>query len=127
MPPRWTLAGAAGLLLELVFHLGNASLGAGFFLLAPARRAAQADAADHFVADLDRNAAGQRNHLAEHALSRVHRLGPLRPLGGGPTEGLRGIGFAPREFHIVRRGIITLQEHAQPPAAVDDPNRRPGV
>src|SRR5262245_36138713 len=109
MPPRWTLAGAAGLLLELVFHLGNASLGAGFFLLLPARRAAQADGADHVVADLDRNPAAQRNHFAEHALSGVHGLGPLRPFGRGLAESPRRIGFAAREFDIVRRGIIALQ------------------
>src|SRR4030095_4473225 len=50
-------------LLQLILHLGNARLCAGFLLGLATRRAAQADRADRIITNHDRNAAAKRNYI----------------------------------------------------------------
>src|SRR5262249_58014532 len=90
-----TLESAAALLLELVFHLGNASLGAGLLFGLATRCAAQADRPNRIFADHDRNSAAERNDVGKAALTGYVALsGSLRPLGRGAPERQRGIGLA---------------------------------
>ena len=66
--------------LQLIRHLGDAGLGAGF--IAGLARAADADRPDGVVADVDRDAAAERDHVGELALGGEIGafLGLLRPL-----------------------------------------------
>lgn len=57
--------------LQLIRDLGNAGLGASLLLRLAHRGAAQAHAADGFVADLDRNPAAERNDVGEHSLAGI--------------------------------------------------------
>src|SRR5215831_2339910 len=110
-------------LLELVRHLGDP--GHGAFLVAFRARAAHADRADGLVADLDRDAAAQRDDVGELPLRgdlrRLRR--PFGPFRAGAAEGARGIRLAPRQFEIVRVGLVRLQKYSQPPSAIDDGDR----
>jgi len=53
---------------KLIRYFGNASLGTGLLLRPSHRGSAQADAADGFLADFDRNAAAERNDIRKHPL-----------------------------------------------------------
>src|SRR5438128_927190 len=68
-------------LLQLILHLRNARLCAGFLLRLAARRTAQADGADRIIADHDWNAAAERDDIRQTALSGdIAFGGPFRPL-----------------------------------------------
>src|SRR5215467_14248525 len=100
--------GGLATLLQLIGHLGDAGIAAGLFLRSTIRGAAETDAADRLVADLDRNAAMQRNDLGERSLAGNIGLGALAPIDGGATESARRIGLALGQLQIVRRGTIAL-------------------
>src|SRR5437667_10757593 len=82
-------------LLQLVLHLGDARLCAGFLLGLATRRPAQADGADCLITDHDRNPAAERNDIRQTALTGyVAFSGPFRPVGRGPPECESRIGLA---------------------------------
>src|SRR5689334_19833598 len=60
--PNWLRSSSA--LLQRIRYLGKARIGAGFILVA-ARRTGHADAADDFVAGLDRHAAADADHTRD--------------------------------------------------------------
>ena len=64
-----------------------------------------------------------RNDIGKHPLPGIGCFGELRPLGGGPLEGSRGIGLAAGQFEIVRRRLIALEENTEPACAIDDSDR----
>src|SRR5438445_1718814 len=97
-------------LLQLVRHLGDAGLAAGLFLRPAVRGPAQADAADRIFADLDRNAALERNDLGKRPLAGDVGLGALRPFDGRPPESPRRIGLADGELYIMRRTAYDLEK-----------------
>ena len=66
---------------KLVRYFGNAGLGAGFLLCLSHGGSAQADAANGFLADFDRNPAAERNYIGKHALPSIGCFGELRPIG----------------------------------------------
>src|SRR5947208_13236002 len=109
---------------QLILHLGDAGLGAGFLLGLATRRAAQADGTDRVFADHDRNAATERNDLRKTTLAGDVAFGrALRPFGGGSPERERSIGLAAGKLEIVRRGVIALEKHAHPAGAIENGNR----
>ena len=70
-------------LLQLIRDLVDAGLGAGFVLVA-AGRAGDANRADHVVADLDRQRAARRDHVAEAQRAGAGSLGDVvGELAGG--------------------------------------------
>src|SRR5579864_9831802 len=79
---------------KLIRYFGNASLGTGLLLRLSHRGSAQADAADCVLANVDRDAAAERNDVGKHPLPGIGCFRELRPLGGGPPEGPRRIGLA---------------------------------
>src|SRR6266566_1647244 len=80
-------------LLELVGDFLDASLGAR--LVAGLIVAADADAADGVVADIDRIAAAKRNHLGQLPLTRVllAGVGAVAPFQRRAAEGAGGVGL----------------------------------
>src|SRR5262249_17731155 len=61
------------------------------------------------------------DHVRQHALARdVRRFCSLGPLQGGSAECLRRICLTSRQFDIVRRRIVALQEDLQSTGAIDD-------
>jgi hypothetical protein len=60
-PPTSAVRDVGATLFQLIRHLVEAGLGAGFILV-PAGSAGDADGADHRVADLDRQRALSRDH-----------------------------------------------------------------
>src|SRR5712691_11263065 len=100
---------------KLIRYFVNAGLGAGFLLWLSHRGSAQADAANGFLADLDRNSAAERNYVGKHPLPAILRFGEFRPLGGRLPEGPRCIGLAASQFRIVRRCPIALKQNPKPP------------
>src|SRR5579883_2475919 len=99
--------------LELIGHLVDAGLAAGFFLRSAFGGAGEANTADRLLADLDRRAALQRNDFRERALAGNNGLGALHPVARGAAESLRRVSFAAGKLDIVRLCAVTLQEHAQ--------------
>src|SRR3981189_2162220 len=97
---------AADILLQLIRHLGDAGLAARLFLRPAVRGAAETDATDGLFADLDWNAALQRNDLGKAALALRLGLGALRPFDRGAPERPRRIGLALGKLEIVRRGSV---------------------
>jgi hypothetical protein len=87
---------------KLIGYHRNAGLGTGLLLRPSHGGSAQADAANCFIADFDRSAAGERNNIGKHPLPLKRCFGTLRPLGGRASEGQRRIGFAAGQFEIVR-------------------------
>src|SRR5262245_1285536 len=73
-------------LLQLIRHLGDAGIAAGLFLRAAIRGTAETDAPNGLVADLDRDAALQRNDLGKRPLTLNLGLGALGPIDGGAAK-----------------------------------------
>src|SRR4029079_13585890 len=92
---------------QLIGHLGEA--GHGALLVAFAPRPADADRADRFLTDLDRNAAAQRDNIGQFTLPRERRhvARALPPFRRGAAEGARRVGLAARQFEIVRARLVT--------------------
>src|SRR6266487_2559179 len=88
-------------LLELIRHLVDARFGAA--LVAGLVVAAHADAADRLVADLDRVAAAERNHVGELALAGVllAGFGAVAPFQRGTAECASRVGLAPRQLQTM--------------------------
>src|SRR2546421_8274909 len=93
-------------LLELILHLLDASLGAAF--VACLIVAADADAADRLVADLDRIAAAERNDIGKLPLAKdiLPGLGRIAPFERRTAERPGGVGLAPGELDAVRGGAV---------------------
>src|SRR5882672_8697829 len=109
-------------LLELVGNFLDASLGAR--LVAGLVVAADPDAADGVVADIDRIAAAQRNHLGELALTRVllAGVGAVAPLQRRAAEGAGGVGLAAIELQAMRARIVGRNEYAHAAGAISRPS-----
>src|SRR2546430_5657813 len=107
---------------QLIRHLGVAGFAPRPLLRTAIRSAAETDAADRLLADLDRNAPLQRNDLGEAALALRLGLGALRPLDGGPPERTCRIGLALGELDIVRRDPVAHNNGLQPACTIDHRN-----
>src|SRR5712691_1983717 len=116
---------AADILLQLIGHLGDTGLAARLFLRPAIRGAAETDATDGLLADLDRNTALQRNDFGKAALALRLGLGALRPLNGGAPERPRRIGLALGELEIVRRGSVAHNKGLHSACTINDRNRHP--
>src|SRR5882724_8863622 len=114
-----------GYLLQLIRHLGDAGLAARLFLRPAIGGTAETDATDGLFADLDWNAALQRNDLGKAALALRLGLGALRPLDRRAPEGARRIGLALGQLEIVRRGSVAHNKGFQPACAIDHCDRHP--
>src|SRR5262249_30847129 len=102
-------------LLQLILHLGDTRLSAGFLLGLAARRPAQAHGSDRLITDHDRNPAAERNDIRKTALTGdVAFGGPFRPFGRRPPERQGCIGLPAGELKIVGRRSIALKKYAQP-------------
>src|SRR5262249_34187124 len=109
------------ILLQLILHLGDTGLCAGFLLRLTTRRAAQADGADRLITDHDRNPAPERNDIGQTTLTGdVTFRGSFRPFGRRPPERQGRIGLAAGEFEIVGRRSIALEKYAQPARAIQN-------
>src|SRR6266571_1225913 len=95
--------------LELIGHLLQPGLGAGFVLLL-AWSAAHPDSTYGILADLDRNAAAERDHIGQASLPEQvgARRGALRPFHAWPAESDRGIGLPTRQFDIGEARPVAL-------------------
>ena len=94
--------------LQLVLDLVEAGIDA---IVVDARRAGHADAADHLIAGLDRLAARNGDDVRQSHLLMRDRVGILQLLDvfrGRLSEGHRGIGFAPRILHRMRRSLVAM-------------------
>src|SRR5437773_11537654 len=113
-------------LFQLILHLGDARLCAGFLLGLAARRATQTDGADRLITDHDRNPAAERNDIRKTALTGYVTFGrPFRPVGRGSPERQSRIGLAAGEFEIVGRRSIALQKYAQTACPIQNRYRYP--
>src|SRR5437016_8047075 len=111
-------------LLQLIPHLGDAGLRAGFLHGLATRGPAQADRADCLFTDHDRNTAAERNDIRETALTGYVAFGgAFRPVGGSSPERQCRIGLAAGEFEIVGRRSIALEKYAQPAGAIENRHR----
>src|SRR5215470_20458754 len=93
--------------LQPVVDLGNASVGAGFVLVA-AGGAADPDAADRLLVGIDRHAATLDRQVGVE-LQRVERArhrDPLVQLAGGDPPQRRGVGLARSERPAGRAGAV---------------------
>src|SRR5262245_15502235 len=110
-------------LLELVGHLVDADLDAGFVLVA-AGSAGDTDRADDLLTDHDRQRAARGSEAGE--ILRAHLrilLQPLFHLARGNAESARGKGFLEAVLHGVRRGAVTADLHQHFAVASDDGSR----
>src|SRR6476469_2695733 len=107
-------------LFQLIRDLGDAGLRAGF-VVRPAWGAAHTDAADGFIADLDRKAADRGHDSARGAKPRRNRIvaQPLREILGALAEYSRGIGLALRQLDGVMRRAMVAQRGEHVAAAID--------
>ena len=82
-------------LIQPIADLSEASIGAGFVLVAT-RRATDANGADRFVANLDRHTAGESNELSivERGIECTRRSNLLGQLSRRGAPNGRRIGFA---------------------------------
>src|SRR4051812_31357501 len=99
---RWSAA-PTPLLFELIRHLGDGGLRTTFVALLATGRSADADGADGFIANLDRHAAAERDHVREHALALVRGLAALGPFERCLPERSCRVSLATREIKAVRR------------------------
>ncbi len=104
--------------------LAIARLGAILVALLAAGRSADADRADHLVADLDRHAAAERDHLRQAALAHEIGFAALGPFQRRPPEGSGRVGLAAGELGAVRWRAVAPQQHLDLAGAVDHRHRQ---
>ncbi len=107
-------------LLQLILHLIHRGVDA---IVVEARRTGSADAADDLVADLDRLAARNGDHVRQRHLLVGDRIGILQLLGvfrRRLLERHRRVGLAPRVLHGVRRGVVAAHLDDRLAVAIDD-------
>lgn len=122
MLERLLMAQTVGAILHTIDRR-DASLGAGFVRVA-ARRAGDADAAEHCAAGFDHHAAADQHHIGKlaQALHR-RRLGCGDKIGGVALEADRGPRLAGCRGRRVRTGEAIAQHHLGRAGAIDHRDR----